>query len=156
MNYSNQEIDQYIEELKIKSEIDDYIYRNIYPESLNKYKNTLPIEIIISRANQKFPKLSETPNYIIQNIETPNNEFKYVEEKLLKMESLLKNFKHEDENKENNKNNNECPICFDNLKNKSFITGSCGHIFCAKCIYVNMNFNKQTGKLCPMCRLSIL
>ena len=153
MNYSDFEIDQYIEEQRIKNEIDDYLYRNIYPVSLNKLKNQLPIEIIISRASRKFPKLSEIPINVIETIEKPNCELKKVEKNLLKIENLLKNIKQEDENKENN---NECPICFDDLKNKSYITGSCGHIFCAKCIYVNINHNKHTGKLCPMCRINIL
>jgi|MDSZ01.2.fsa_nt_gb DNA repair exonuclease SbcCD ATPase subunit len=157
--YSNEEIDKYIKEEKIKSEIYDYVFHNIYPESLSKNENSLPIEIIISRANQKFPKLSEIPSNKIENIVTPDYEFKNVEQKLTKIENLLKNIKEDDKNKENNqnnKNNNECPICLENINNKSYFTGSCGHIFCAKCICINLNHNIHTGKLCPLCRVSIL
>jgi DNA repair exonuclease SbcCD ATPase subunit len=165
MEYSNEEIDQYIEELKIKSEINDYVFHNIYPESLNKYKDKLPKEVIISRASHKFPKLSEHEEPIIQNIGDYNIEFKDVEKKLIKMEKLLKNIKedeenkeneHNKENKENKENDNECPVCLETFHNKSYFTGSCGHIFCAKCICINMNRNSHTGNLCPLCRTNIL
>ena len=159
MDYSNEEIDQYIEEQKIKSEINNYVFHNIYPESLNKLKYKLPIEIIISRANQQFPKLSEKPEPIIQNITEFNNDFKDVEKKLKNIENLLKNIKEDEENEENKKNeenNNECPICLETFHSKSYFTGSCGHIFCAKCICINMNRNIHTGNLCPMCRTAIL
>lgn len=164
MDYSNEEIDQYLEEEKIKSEINNYVFHNIYPETLNKFKDKLPIEIIISRASQQFPKLSETPEPepIIQNITEFNNDFKDVEKKLIKMEKLLKNIKEDEENEQNKKNeqnkenNNECPVCLETFHNKSYFTGSCGHIFCAKCICINMNRNIHTGNLCPLCRTNIL
>ena len=159
MNYSNDEIDQYIEEQKIKSEINDYIFHNIYPESLNKYKNNLPKEIVISRAKQQFPILYERPNNIYKNSQNITNGFENVKKKIIKMENLLKNIKEDEENKENEENeenNNECPVCLENICDKSYFTGRCGHIFCAKCICINMSCNIHTGKLCPLCRVSIL
>ena len=47
---------------------------------------------------------------------------------------------------------NECPICIEDIRGKSYFTGLCGHKFCARCICSNMSKNKHTGHLCPLCR----
>ena len=43
----------------------------------------------------------------------------------------------------------ECPICFDEIKDKNSIVTECGHNFHASCIMTNINRN---GFVCPCCR----
>ena len=47
---------------------------------------------------------------------------------------------------------NECPICIEEIRGKSYFTGLCGHKFCSRCICDNMSKNKHSGHLCPLCR----
>jgi hypothetical protein len=43
----------------------------------------------------------------------------------------------------------ECPICFDAIDNKNFVTTECGHCFHCSCLMKNVVNN---GFDCPMCR----
>ena len=45
-------------------------------------------------------------------------------------------------------NNDECPICFESLKNKFTIGTPCSHVFCSKC------FILLKESECPICRNS--
>lgn len=46
----------------------------------------------------------------------------------------------------------DCPICFDRIKDRDSIETECGHIFCQKCIKTWIEQNNQ----CPYCRMVIL
>lgn len=51
------------------------------------------------------------------------------------------------DNKINNKINNECIICFEQLVNECFI--NCNHSICKKCLFKWIQKQKIT---CPICR----
>ena len=46
----------------------------------------------------------------------------------------------------------DCPICFEKIKDKKSIETECGHLFCQKCIKIWIEQNDQ----CPYCRMVIM
>ena len=42
----------------------------------------------------------------------------------------------------------DCPICFEELCEKNKMTLGCNHVFCSKCILLNL----KTIRNCPLCR----
>lgn len=154
-------IDKFIEEENIKREINDYVYKNIYPKSLDYLKYPTLKEVAIRNAERKFPKISvdvEIDYYINKeniNLNTEkkelNNGIQKAADKLNKIENIITSLNNEKE-----KENKECPICLESIHEKSIVTGKCKHVFCANCIFINLHKNMSTGNLCPMCRKSIL
>ena len=47
---------------------------------------------------------------------------------------------------------NDCPICFEKIKDKDSIETDCGHMFCHKCLKTWIEQNNQ----CPYCRMKIV
>ena len=72
---------------------------------------------------------------------------------LEKATNLQKILKHKVE--EENNYENKCAICLESLINKSIVKTSCNHTFCLSCIEQNKKYNKNTGKLCTICRKNI-
>jgi hypothetical protein len=133
-----EEIDKYIENLKRENEIKDYLEKDIYPERLKfdytfKY-NPLPLDEI---------KIKDTSNK--ENINLRPS----LENCLQKIDQVQKTL-----NKLNNENN-ECPVCLNEIK-EGFIQPSCGHKICISCGINNALRNRTTGLSCCICRRSLI
>uniref|UniRef100_A0A6C0KS52 RING-type domain-containing protein n=1 Tax=viral metagenome TaxID=1070528 RepID=A0A6C0KS52_9ZZZZ len=50
---------------------------------------------------------------------------------------------------------NECPICYENLKNEDIVTLNCNHHFCKTCIINTLKTNKNGEPSCALCRETI-
>ena len=74
-------------------------------------------------------------------------------EKTVNLQKFLQN-KVDEENAENDYEN-KCAICWESFVNKSIVKTSCNHTFCLNCIEQNKKQNKNTGKLCTICRKNI-
>jgi hypothetical protein len=44
---------------------------------------------------------------------------------------------------------NECPVCLDDLSNKSFLMTACRHPICSECLI------RLTEAICPCCRRNL-
>lgn len=133
-----EEIDKYIEHLKRENEIKDYLEKNIYPERLKfnhlvKY-NPLPLDEI------KIKDISNKENINLRpSLENCLQKIDHVEKVLNKL----------------NNENDECPVCLNEIK-AGFIQPSCGHKICISCGLNNALMNRSTGLSCCLCRRSFL
>lgn len=46
----------------------------------------------------------------------------------------------------------ECPICLDNVKSTKFVKLNCNHRFCIKCVIKSIKTNKKKIHSCALCR----
>ena len=48
-------------------------------------------------------------------------------------------------------NNNDCPICLENMGN-NYVSPSCGHHICISCFTANIRQNTANCEMCCLCR----
>ena len=150
-----EEIDLFIYNNNVNNMIKDYLEKDIKPDlsKLSKQKNEI----------KHVPKLLNN-TFIDHNLLYPEynnlyensiNEINTLQSKIINLENNIKIIMNENNNK-NEINNNECPVCDCDLSVNSYLTGICGHKYCGKCCFENFTKNKNTGSLCPLCRVSII
>lgn len=149
MNYD--EVDVLIENMRSQNEMDDYVFRDILPDFVvQARKKSLSLD----------PRYFPNDNYNISGDDIPEPCAVDISEDV----ALLENMRGKCANIEKElqelviepEDKNECPICMEDISDKSYFTGKCGHKFCSPCIVENMCVNKQTGKKCPMCRQNFM
>ena len=118
MNDEFQEIDNFIQFLKDEEEMNNYINKDIYPESLRSSKSS-----IIS-----IPRLDDIKTSIpINPIEIDYSYQMSLINKVTKLENAVRETISR-ENKENKENKeNECPICLEDMGVNNFIVPICEH-----------------------------
>ena len=136
-----EEIDLFIKKCKEEQEMNDYIHKNIYPESLKSKKIH----------HYKPPRLDDNTiiDYIHNKNTVPNDPLKTgqkILDKVRKLEELLK---------ENVDNRETCPVCLEPMNN-NFISPSCGHTICIGCFTANIRQNSANCELCCLCRRNIV
>ena len=136
-----EEIDLFIKKCKEEQEMNDYIHKNIYPESLKPKKIH----------HYKPPRLDDNKiiDYIHNKNTAPNDPLKTgqkILDKVRKLEELLK---------ENVDNRETCPVCLEPMNN-NFISPSCGHTICIGCFTENIRQNSANCELCCLCRRNIV
>ena len=140
------DVDIYLQSLKEKQEVDDFIKHGLYPERLAKK----PFHV------KYMPEMDELP---LNNI--PHLDYKLNEE-LDSMLSVLytvecelkKNIASEMELKL--ETDNSCPICMEHMTDANYVVPKCGHRLCVNCFVTNMRINTHTGHTCSQCRRDIV
>ena len=144
MNDEFQEIDNFIQFLKDEEEMNNYINKDIYPESLRSSKSS-----IIS-----IPRLDDIKTSIpINPIEIDYSYQMSLINKVTKLENAVRETLMR-ENKENKEN--ECPICLEDMGTNNFIVPSCEHKICIPCFIKNLKQNHNRGNNCCLCRKHII
>jgi hypothetical protein len=141
-------VDMFLQTMKEKQEIDDYITNGKYPDRL---KTTF--------VKKYFPKMEETVIYEpikLQNNETDNlnNNIDNIRQSLNALELEIKTEIQREITQPNNLN--ECPICMEEIKERNYVMPKCGHLVCVKCFVINMKTNHNTGHLCSQCRQIVI
>tara|TARA_B110000967_G_scaffold94126_1_gene96748 strand:- start:3601 stop:3999 length:399 start_codon:yes stop_codon:yes gene_type:complete len=129
-----EEIDQYLQELNLQSKVDNFVKYGIKP-------------IYPTFRKQIYPKITEND---IPSIKIIKNEIKLPDmiQKCNEIEKELTELC--------NTNTNECPICYQSINNRSFITPTCGHKVCLNC-YICCSEKRTTySDNCCICRKSLL
>lgn len=143
-----EDIDLYLNKLKEKQEIDDFINNGVYPERLS-YKN--------NKRNLHFPKMEEgfddSKLHPIMPIESSFIE--NLQDMTTKLNHIEREIKINIEN-ENNVGDNDCPICMDCMGDRNYIVPVCGHKICVNCFVTNISTNRKNGCLCSLCREKIV
>lgn len=149
-----EEIDLFIHNNNVNNMIKDYVEKDIKPDLSKLYKQKNKIKYVPKLLNNSLIDYNLLyPEY--NNLYKNNNTvFNNLQSKILNLENTIKIIMNEDKNK-NEINNNECPVCYCDLTSNSYLTGICGHKYCGKCCFENFTKNKNTGSLCPLCRVSI-
>lgn len=136
-----EEIDQFIKKCKEEQEFNDYIHKNIYPESLKtktKYNTYKPM-LLKDTSSDYIPT---------QNIKiTETIQIGKMLDKIRVLEKTLKENLHN--------NNNDCPICLENMGN-NYVSPSCGHHICISCFTANIRQNTANCEMCCLCRRNIV
>ena len=147
MNDEFQEIDNFIQFLKDEEEMNNYINKDIYPESLRSSKSS-----IIS-----IPRLDDIKTSIpINPIEIDYSYQMSLINKVTNLENAVRETISR-ENKENKENKeNECPICLEDMGVNNFIVPVCEHKICMPCFIKNLKQNHNTGNNCCLCRKYIV
>lgn len=143
-----EEIDTFIKRLKDEQEMKDYLEQNIYPPSL---KSTIRPIIYHTPLDEIKSKPIKCIN-ITDDLQFTSNLFN----KLNTLERQIKD-SIDLENKENVVvNENDCPICFENIGDSNYLVPSCGHKVCISCFTNNIKYNKSNANSCCLCRQNIL
>lgn len=155
-----EDIDKTIAEFKMQNQIDDYLYKNIYPDFSSKKNNknikccynkkeTSDYVDIIYNTNISLEKINKQ-DYI--NFENISKKLENIENEIIE----INNIQCENIINENDDNNNICPICIEPIGNKSYLMMKCNHSICGSCCYHNFTKNNHTALLCPICRTHLL
>lgn len=135
-------IDDYINEMKISQEINDYVNKNIYPERL-KSKSRPIYKYFRDSAEYKCFHYDEKKYN--DNKENLNTWAQKCLNKCNDIEKMIKKYSDEI-------NSATCPICIEPLGDNDYFVPSCGHKVCRKCALTNLCNNKHTGSTCSLCR----
>ena len=141
-------VDVFLQKIKEKQEIEDYINNGKYPDRLKT-----------KFIKKQFPKMEETVIYEpieLQNNETDNlnNNIDNIRQSLNTLELEIKT-EIQRENTQSN-NHNECPICMEEIKERNYVMPKCGHLVCVNCFVINIKTNHNTGHLCSQCRQVVI
>ena len=155
-----EDIDKSIAEFKIQNQIDDYLYKNIYPDfSLKRKDNKNNRYYCSKKKTNDYTDLIYDTNIQLEKINRQDYiNFENISKKLENIENEIidiNNIQRENIINENN-NNTICPICIEPIGNKSYLMMKCNHSICGSCCYHNFTKNNHTGLLCPMCRTHLL
>ena len=142
------DVDTFIQKMKEKQEIDDYIANGRYPDRL---KTTF--------VKKHFPILDET--FIHEPIELHNSEIEHLNNNIDKIRQTLNTLEREvrtELQRELTQSNNhsDCPICMEEITDRNYVMPSCGHSVCVQCFLLNIKTNNHTGHLCSQCRQPII
>jgi len=144
-------IDNYIQLLIDKQEVNDFIESGRYPDRLScKHTNIyMPILEDIS-VPEPIPIPIDTSGYIVK-FNTMIDKLNNIEMEL-KIDTTRENrVINECENKDNN-----CPMCMDDMGDRNYMVPKCGHKVCMTCVLKNMMTNLDSGNVCCLCRANIL
>ena len=156
-------IDDYLEELKLNQEIDDYVKNNIYPERLRS--KIVPIyKYFKSDTEIKYLRKEDCDAVIFKSTYkscekmTMNciDKCRKLEEYLLQCQKEQEKIEQEAiQNSLQDASDNTCPICIETLGENDYFVPLCGHKICRKCALYNLCNNKNTGDMCSLCRTKI-
>ena len=73
-----------------------------------------------------------------------------------KMNNLENKIKENLEREINSNNENECPICFEDMGINNYIVPICGHKVCMNCFTTNIKHNNNMSHHCCLCRTRII
>tara|TARA_Y100001954_G_C15818321_1_gene608646 strand:+ start:378 stop:3653 length:3276 start_codon:yes stop_codon:yes gene_type:complete len=139
-----------------------------HPNLANKTKNALINCKTLDQINngmivynqdilQKHKTTLDQYNTELQNTELSKNKKDLlqtkkhnIEENMKKVQNNINYFK-EVIPRLNNKEQHECVICLNKIKNSELALTPCGHIYCYDCIYKSCNIKKE----CPICRINL-
>ena len=134
-----EDIDEFINNMKIEQEIKDFIDNGIYPDRFRTNHSII-----------HMPKLQEIKTIDVDiSYVTPIFDFRVINDKIDKIELQIKNVV-ESENVEYK--DNDCPICMNDMGVNNYLVPVCGHKLCMNCFIKNIRQNKQQGHLCCLCR----
>tara|TARA_Y100000768_G_scaffold389010_1_gene390185 strand:+ start:1524 stop:4103 length:2580 start_codon:yes stop_codon:yes gene_type:complete len=138
--------------------------KNKYTNNIEEYKNELialtsKLEELVDEEDKNSVK--ETINIIKLHIKEKSDSIELIdntiEENNIKKEEVNENlntvnikYKIFDSINDKIKENEDCPICLENLDELTRVITPCGHIFCANCI--NEIKNKTNKLKCAICR----
>lgn len=131
--------------------------KGIKEKNSNYHERVLKLENKITNTIDNVPnkegnKIEE--NKIIEiNLKTEENNIK-LEEYNRQLKENTSKFKIFTDLHKKMKDNNECPICFNDLQTNIKVVLQCGHFFCSTCI--SKVLNTKTSESCPYCRNKFL
>jgi len=148
------EVDALLSKICEQDEIDDYIYRGIYPERL-KSKPIVSVNKSIS--------LSATYHDII-NIPLLDTDYVYHNTSLTDIYHITGNIGakidylkyHLQLLDVDASKSDTCPICIEVIDMNNCVHPRCGHAVCIPCFTNNIRRNSYTPTLCSMCRSTIM
>lgn len=158
-----EDIDKTIAEFKMQNQIDDYLYKNIYPDFSSKRKdNKNNTNYCIKKKTNDYVDLIYDTNIPLEkmnkqdyiNFENISNKLENIENEIIEINNIHCENIINDNNE--NSSNTICPICIEPIENKSYLMMKCNHSICGSCCYHNFTKNNHTGLLCPMCRTHLL
>ena len=129
-----EEVDNLIESLKSKQELNDYLERNIYPERLQ-----------FNHKIKYIPPLKELHLPTIEILDS-SGYCENVRNKLRKIDSIITSLHNSAPC---------CPICMNELHSNNIVNPPCNHSLCIQCYSNNLLHNKHTGHNCSICRSTI-
>ena len=150
MNDEFKEIDNLIKKLKDEEEMNNYIDKGIYPESLYSKTYNIISMPILDDIKTPIPITPIEIDYTYQN--SLINKVTNLENAV--RETLLRENKENKENEESKEN--ECPICLEDMGSNNFIVPSCEHKICIPCFIKNLKQNHNIGNNCCLCRKHII
>jgi len=124
-----EEIDKYLQELDLQSKVNNFVKNGIKPIYPKFHK-------------QIFPKLTEKYIPSIKIIKN-DNQLSDMIQKCNEIEKELSELCN---------NTNECPICYQSIDNRSFITPTCGHKVCLNCYICCFEKRTTYSDNCCICR----
>jgi hypothetical protein len=144
MDYNN--IDTYISNVKDEQIIKDYLETGIFRLDTNHRK------VMSTKLHQDMSYIISPPTDI-DNI-TDDIKIHNLMNDLNKIEAEIK-LAHDREIKEKN-NENECPICMDNMGDNNYIVPYCKHKVCIPCFIRTVKQNNKMCNNCCLCREKII
>lgn len=161
-----EDIDKTIAEFKMQNQIDDYLYKNIYPDfSMKRKDNKNNIYCCSKKKTNDYVNLIYDTNIPLEkmnrqdyiNFENISKKLENIENEIIEINNIqCENIINENNENNDNSNNTICPICIEPIGNKSYLMMKCNHSICGSCCYHNFTKNNHTGLLCPMCRTHLL
>jgi len=144
MSYELEDIDTFLQNIKDKQEVDDFIKKGIYPDRLKS-------KPVVKHIHTELNTLSTL--HIVPSIEIDNTFNINLMNKMNDLENKIK----ETLERENEVNNdNECPICMENIGNNNYIVPICGHRVCMNCFTNNIRHNNNMSHHCCLCITRII
>jgi len=138
------DVDEYINNLKQEQEMKDYLDHGIYPERL-KSNHTI---IHVPKLTDDIPSIIFP--YVANDTSDIGDSLHNLMNKLNTIESEIKHVI----TRENNEN--ECPICMEDMGTNNYLIPSCNHKVCIPCFITTLKTNTQMCDRCCLCREKII
>jgi len=140
----DEELDQFFQELQMKSDLENFIQHNQYP---SHFRKTSHHDILL--LNQQYPAIDENiENHVQYNDNYYNDTANSINKSISKCYETIKTMTE-------NKSEPEpetCPICMCVFEESNYVIPRCRHKVCAVCFTNNIKHNKHTGDCCVLCR----
>jgi len=143
------DIDNYIQMLIDKQEVNDFIESGRYPDRLSFKHKKIYMPVLEDISIPEFIPLEN--GHCIDKFSNMLDKINTIEMELKTDTTRENRVINEDDNKDN-----QCPICFDDIGERNYMVPQCGHRVCMNCVVKNMMTNLDSGNVCCLCRANIL
>ena len=150
MEYIDQVIKSEIMNYDIKTYIDSgKLPDNYFNDSMNTRYHYIDYEKEPENKNNISMIQSITePYYYSDHVK----DIIHMEHCIHKCDTVTENIQNIIQYEQEKENENECPICFDELGENNYVKTKCNHKTCVSCFVANIKLNNRTANLCPLCR----
>ncbi len=147
MNNEFKEVDIFIQKSKDEAEMKNYMNNNVFPtyfhsSSINSINPCKLDDIMLPE--------------IIKNIDVDKNNQRQLLTKVNDLEFKIRETIKRETDREKEREENNCPICLEDLGEKNLIIPNCGHKVCINCFVINIRHNNIMSNACCLCRMEIV